>query len=229
MAENAATLDLSKKTKALLKKLTNAGLTAELHEEILKRWGRQAAIIAGQASRYAGERKKVRSGALRRSIVGVSELYKGVPATRVGILRGPAVRYAGVQEHGTKKYNPSSPYNTITPKKAKALAFAPEGSPAVLPSGVARYSSPREYPGELEFVPFKGGNVIGGLYDKEDLEAVNSIGTSLKDFQAVYILIRRMDVKPGYFLRDSMKEGIPKLLQIAAEVISQILADRPSA
>lgn len=201
---------LNRQSKTRLKRITRAGLGKELFDEIIKLWDKEAQKIASHISKtkLTGQRKKVRSGALRRNIVGQAMRFRGVPALRVGVLRGPALSYAGLQEFGTQKWNKQSPYPTIRPKKTKYLAYPPDGSPALYPSGVNRYPSARHYPGKLVFIPFKGKNAVGGLYDAAELAGADS----LRELQVVYVLLRRMDIKPGFFLRDGMTERLPILL-----------------
>lgn len=144
---------------------TGEKIAAEL-ESFLKL---ESQIVAGQVSRSVRDGSAgldTRTGLLGKSIVGRFETYEGAPSMRVGVLQGPALRYAGVQEYGTQGKNPQSPYPTIRPKRAKALAV-PVG-PALTEAGVARFLTPRDYPGELVFAKSSKANVVGYLIDRDE-------------------------------------------------------------
>lgn len=173
-----------------------------------KQASRGATRIA--STQLSGQVLKTRSGNLKKEVIGRGLRVNGVPAMRVGIFRGPALRYAGVQEYGTKGKNPSSPYPTITPKKAKSLAIPLDGGPAVHPSGVAKYDSPRDFPGGLHFVPFRRGVAIGALYPESEIERLKG-GLSLRDLQAAYLLVTKVDIKPHFFLRTGFEKFLPEV------------------
>lgn len=93
--------------------------------------------------RVTGDILKVRSGSLRRSITSrIIEDKNGV-SLAVGSTVGVAAKYAPIHEFG----------GVIKPVRAKMLAV-PVG-PALTPSGVARYPSPRDVPVRLGFRPTK--------------------------------------------------------------------------
>lgn len=166
--------------------------------------------VAGQITKtkLSGDPVHRRTGNLARSVTGRAVREKGMIGFRVGIFRGPALRYAGVIEYGTRGYNSRSPYPTIKPKKAKALAMPVND--ALTPAGVARYLSPRDYArakGELTFIPFqRGSGAIGALYTEKELIAGE------KDFsnaKAAYILLKKADIKPRWYLRDGLMQSLP--------------------
>lgn len=212
-----------------------------LFAAILRVFARSSSRIASAISRnyLRGQSKSMRLGVLARSIVGDAELFDGVPSFRVGVLRGPALRYAGVQEEGTRDQNPDSPYPPIEPRDAKALAI-PIGKGAVLPSGASRYESPRDYPGKLRFIPFRGARIaVGALYDEEDLKRrkledfdaadashAHSKGLSLDNLRPAYLLVRRTSIKAGHFLRGGMDAGLPAVQTELAEFIASIIEGR---
>jgi hypothetical protein len=119
-----------------------------------------------------------RSGDTRRDIeTRVRILKKGV-AMSVGIWDKPTVTRAAANEFGTSQVNrwygvkvTDLATRTIRPRSSRLLAMPTE---YVSDSrGVPRYSSPRQYPGKLQFVRFgkqgqpvgKNRNVVGGLVD----------------------------------------------------------------
>lgn len=175
--------------------------------------------------------KKRRTGNLARSIDGRAIIHRGIPAIQVGILRqGLASQYASLQEHGTRRRNPSSPHTTIKPVNAKALAFPPKGSPALTPTGVPRVDGPRSYPEKLIPIYFRNRRpyqrVIGALYLEREVrlarEAAAITGTRprLRSLRAVYLLITSVDIKPGFYLTDGVQDFLPT---VAARLGEQIV------
>lgn len=153
-----------------------------------------------------------RTGTLERAIVGSAERVGRLPGMRVGVLKGPALKYAGVQEYGTKGKNPTSPYDTIKPRKAKALAIPAEGGKALTAAGVDRFGGPRGYPGELKAVPFTdSGIAVGALYDMKAHDRLEERHgeVDLGDLQPVYLLLKKVDIEPKWYLRDGFMERLP--------------------
>lgn len=178
---------------------------------------RSAAVIAGKVSdeMLSGQRLKRRTGTLARSVIGFSFEFRGLPAMRIGVLRGPALAYAGVQEYGTKKYNPASPYPTIRPKHGKALAIPQK--PALTPAGVDRFGGPRQTPLNLRFIPFRGtGVAVGGLFDPSTLPPPGS-GLSLRSAKMYYLLVKYVDIKPTWYLRDGVNMSLPEFTNALAD------------
>jgi hypothetical protein len=154
----------------------------------------------------SGNRLKRRTGGLARSVIGKAERMRGLPVIRVGVLRGPSLAYAGILERG----------GTIEPKNAKALAIPQEK--AMTPAGVDRYGGPRNYPGELRFIPFRGGRVaVGRLVDAGEYEAAMEQGLELRDVATLYLLVKRVQIPAYHWLSDPVKEFLP---QIAADIAS---------
>jgi len=188
--------------------------------------GGPAPTFGGPGS-FNKKRKKRRTGSLARSIEGRALQIEGAPAIQVGVLRGPAVRYAGIQEFGTKPFNPDSPFPTIKPRNAKALA-QPVGE-ALTSAGVARYPSPRAFPEPLKFIRFgrpRGRNKVIGILVKEveyqrAREAAIAEGSdvSLGQIDALYILMLQLDIRPGLFITDGLQSHFPKLLEAIADVM----------
>lgn len=174
-------------------------------------------------TQLSGQVLKTRSGNLKRSVVGRGLRVNAVPAMRVGILRGPALRYAGVQEYGTQGKNPSSPYPTIRPKRAKALAIPLDEGPAVYPSGVARYDSPRDFPGGLHFIPFRRGVAVGALYPESEIQRLHSGGLTLRDIQAAYLLVTKVDIKPHFFLRKGFEKFLPEVAKELGKYLKAVI------
>lgn len=232
----------------------------------------EAQRIAGVITQSLNAGKKglyVRTGNLKRSIIGRGELIDGAPAMRVGVFSGPSLRYAGVQEHGTKGKNPLSPYPTIRPKRGKALAI-PVG-PALNASGVPRFVSARQYRSprggkigadSLRFVPINRGRLLGVLIDpsydaaeelskrRDRFEArkkkspkafvvpgvlpENAFGDNNfrppevadEDGTIAYILMRAVDIRPKFFLRDGFTNELPNFSRRLALKVSKLIAPK---
>ena len=143
----------------------------------------------------SGQVLRRRTGNLARSVEGVYEVSDGLPRLRVGVFKSPARNYARIQEFG----------GIIKPVKAKSLAV-PVGAGAITPAGVPKYASPREYPGELQYIPINRGNVAAILVDPQ--EKSKAEGESMK---ATYLLLRRVRVKARPFLRPGVMAFLPEL------------------
>ena len=228
--ERFVKIELTAQAKTDLAALIRSGRKAEAFSALLRAFGRRGARAAGAISRdmLSGQRLARRTGSLARAITSAPELIEGLPGVRVGIFSGPALQYAGVQEFGTKGKNPESPYDTIRPVKAKALAM-PVGE-ALTPAGVPRYASPREYPRELSFVPFRsGGKAVGALYEKRDIAKERRAasrekrGFTLQNLEAAYVLLKEVDVSPHEFLNDGMKNALPALGEDVADEVARLM------
>jgi len=166
----------------------------QVYQSLDRFFGREAAEIATHVIRtkLSGQLLNRRTGQLAQGMVGMAHRSGGVPGLKVGVLRGPARNYAHIQEEG----------GTIRPKTAKALAI-PQG-PALTPAGVDRYGSPRNFPGELHFVPFRDSGVaVGGLF--------TAGGPSLG--QLAYVLVREVTIEGKHYLREGFDEKLPDLLR----------------
>lgn len=156
-----------------------------------------------------------RSGELLRAITANARFVSQVPQFRVGIFRGPALKYAAHQEWGTDDLNPNSPYPPIVPKRRRTLAWPVPGGPATTPGGTPRYRGPRHYEintGDmLGFIPWKGETAVGGLYNLKDIQQARRKGWSLRNIQVVYVLLKRTSLPPHWYLRDSMKQFLPQV------------------
>jgi hypothetical protein len=203
------TIDIGEDGLKLLKRLQDRSKT--FRADIVRFFDGQAKFVAGRvsATMLSGQRLNRRTGALARSITGRGELYKGQPAMRVGVFRGPALAYAGIQEYG----------GVIKPKKAKALAI-PVG-PALTPAGVPRFSGPREKAG-LVFVRFRGGNAIGGLFDKASLAAADG----LKGALLFYLLVEKVTIRGQHYLRDGVRESLDDVTKNTRRFIRNLLYPR---
>jgi hypothetical protein len=215
-------IQLTKEGMEALEQLKKMLVPDEIKLAILKFFDRFAPRIAGYITSHllSGTPVHRRTGNLARSITGRGVNVNGIPAVRVGIFRGPALKYAGPIDQGTKPYNPSSPYDTIRPVNAKSLAMPVNDS--LTPAGVARYQGPRQYPGTLKFIPFRsGGNVIGGLFDARNLKSARDEHGHLDFYKAraAYLLLTKLDLKPTFFLRTGMLAMLPNL----AEALSRFL------
>lgn len=178
-----------------------------LSKRVLGELAKLSSEAAGEVQRgMAGEFLATRTGGLRRSIVGRAEQTRLGPAMRIGVFKGPALAYAGVQEYGTQGYNPASPYPTIKPKNAKALAIPTDR--VKTRAGVARGAGfgPRQFAGELVFIPFRKGNIVGGLFLKEEVkEGVRS--------GAMFLLATEVDLPQRAYLQKGFARYFPTLIE----------------
>lgn len=154
-----------------------------------------------------------RSGLLARSIRSEVEIGT-IPQIRVGVFEGAALSYAAIQEYGTKDLAQDSPFSPIVPKRAKALAVPVPDGPAVDAAGLSKYKSPRDFPGKLRFIPLKGGNLVGALvqvapYQKRPRGSKREINLDRAKF--VYLLLSKVSLRPGRFLRRGIAQQSPRL------------------
>jgi len=226
MSSSIVEIKLTKDSLKFLDEAQRLSKKGEFEENVLGFMDRQASIGADWiADNYAsGQRLGRRTGALARSIVGRSLTVGSVPAMRIGVLRGPALRYAGVQEYGTRRYNPSSPYDTIRPKSAKALAIPQE--PALTPVGVDRFGGPRGVPFKLTFIPFRStGVAVGGLYDPRSIPQTGS-GLTLQTAKMYYLLVKEVDIKPKWYLKDGFDAWMPQFTEELADWLRDYVTAR---
>lgn len=221
-------ISITPKSKRLIGRLIKRIGKDQLYSAIEAFFSYHAGLIAGSIVKrfLSGKRNELgeqrlarRTGALARSVVGVGLRINGVPAIKVGVLRGPSLPYVAIQEFGTVGKGGTMP--TIIPKKGKALSIPMEG--ATTPAGVEKYGGPRKYPGKLDFVPFKGKNAIGGLFDEKELAKGQRRGLSLKDLKMAYLLVRHVDIKPKHFLRDGLADYLPTLISELQGFLSRII------
>lgn len=152
-------------------------------------------IEEGLSGRSGGFGLARRTGALARSVQGRGVRINGIPAIKVGVFRGPALAYAGIQETG----------GTIKPVRAKALAI-PVG-PALTPSGVPRFSGPRAL--NLRFLPFRRGIAVGKLVDEKEAKQAQDRGGSPYDARAFYILMTKVEIPASRWLSGPIRANIP--------------------
>ena len=204
-----------------------------LRELLFRFFDRQGARIAGAITKgqLSGQVLKRRTGSLARSIVGRGELVDGLPALRVGVLKGPAERYAAVQEFGTVSKGGELP--DIVPREAKALAI-PVG-PALTPAGVNRFGNPRDQPrGTYQLIPFgrgsRGLNATAGLFRTRDLTREYEASKrqhrefDLGNVAAYYLLLRRVGIRPKRFLRNGFAAELPNLVADLAIQLAKVVA-----
>lgn len=212
------TVELTPESESLLEQIDREFGTDVLNQQLDKFFARESTLAAAHIVRnfLSGQVLGRRTGALARSMVGTTERFDGIPGMRVGVFRGPALIYAGIQEFGTRGLESDSPFDTIRPKKAKALAFPPEGSPALTNAGVSRFASPRDFPESLRFVPFRKGVVVGGLFEEARLKLEQARlepgqTIDLSKLQAVYILISQLDLPAREYLKKGMLDFLPRV------------------
>ncbi len=207
-------LKLDEKVRKDLAQIETRGRTWKFHADLTRRWNKTGLRAGGRTSKnyLSGQRKRRRTGALAQSIIGRGEMVNGVPAMRLGVFRGPALRYAGVQEYGTRKHNPRSPYDTIKSKRAGGALAMPVGD-SLTGAGVSRYGGPREDPRQLRFLPALRGRLVGILVEEGGVEAQ-------------YLLLRSVEIRPGFFLRDGMEQAMPDLMRDVADTAEFVLMGR---
>lgn len=221
-------LNIPKSTLRNLEDISNRFKPLKVYRALDRFFDEIALWIAGQIIKtsLSGKLLKRRTGQLASSITGRSIREKGVPGFKVGVFRGPALRYAGILEYGTKGFNPKSPYPTIKPKRAKALAM-PVGD-AVTAAGVSRFGGPRDYEkqaGKLTFIPFgRGSGAIGGLYSETEL--AKGDGTNLINAKASYLLLAKTDIKPRWYLRQGVRRRLPMVVKKLSKFLEGILSGR---
>jgi len=201
--------------------------TVKIYSALDRFFDRTALWMAGQIVKtsLSGKLLNRRTGQLANALTGRSIREKGVPGFKVGVFRGPALRYAGVMEYGTRGYNPKSPYSTIKPRKAKALAMPVND--AVTNVGVSRFGGPRDFEkqkGELFFVPFdRGSGAIGGLYtEKELLRGVDDFSLA----KASYLLLSKVDIEPRWYLKNGVRRRLPTVVKRLSKYLADILSGK---
>ena len=207
-------IKLSPETARFLRKVGDTLGAAKLRRELIQFNRKQAQKAAGTVikTQLSGQALRRRTGTLARSTEGRVDTTAGrLPAMRIGIFRGPATRYAAVQEFGTKGKNPASPIDTIRPVKAKALAIPINDS--LTGAGVAKFVSPRSDPRDLVFIPFARNTiVIGALFERDRIRIAQkrALGDlSLRDVKAAYLLMTQVDVAPTFWLSRGVNLYIP--------------------
>lgn len=233
-------LRLSKEGQGFFGRLAAKLGRVKLYQSIVRFFNREGLKIAAKIKKESfgkatgGDlsigRVARRTGALSRSIHGRGEMVGGHPAIRVGTLRGPSIKYAAVQEYGTKGADPTSPIPTIKPKKGKSLAMPLNSS--LYPSGVPRYDGPRNDPRNLTFIPFRRGIAVGALYDDREIKKIDAATErsertgalpSFEQFKAAYVLLRQVDIRPKRFLRNGFKNYMPTLLKNLTAHLRELL------
>lgn len=227
------TVRLLPETQRVLRALSERLTRSELFAGIFRVFDKLASRAAGYiiANKLSGQVLKRRSGALARSLIGRA-VYdsRGLPGLRVGTFRGPADRYAAVLEHGTRGLNPESPFPTIVPVRARYLAMPVDD--ALTPAGVARWRSPRDFPGRLVFIPFrKSGIAVGALYDARSLRRAGGGRVSLESARKLWVLLKKLDLPAYHYLRSGLREFVPQiateLLAYFRQLFAEVQAGRP--
>ncbi len=207
-------IQLSPETSRFLKRVGDTLGAAKLRRELIRFNQKQAQKAAGTVVRtqLSGQALGRRTGTLARSVEGRVDTTAGrLPAMRIGVFKGPATRYAAVQEFGTKGKNPASPIPTIRPVTAKALAIPINDS--LTGAGVAKFLGPRSDPRDLVFIPFARNTiVIGALFERNRIRAAQTaaLGTlNLREVKAAYLLMTEVDVEPTFWLSRGVDLYIP--------------------
>ena len=227
MADEVVELTISKASIELISEFRARMAPIAFLGRMLQFFKIEALRVAGRATRFAttgelGIRR--RDGTLARSITGVPVVREGAPGMRIGIFRGPALAYAGVQEHGTRGKNPASPYDTIRPKKGNALAIPLEPTKTKGGRVKGEFAGGPRLRNDLVFIKFrKPGNAIGALYTRKSLAAARGETgkVNLRSAMAAYLLVRQVDIAPKRFLRTGVLSEVPntaaRLVKFIAE------------
>lgn len=199
-------------------------------EAVIRESGRSRRRLERTARRNAATFLSRRSGGLVNSLRAVVERGRGNRAPSIVIqVRGEGARYAAIQEYGTRPREGDSPFPTIRPRRAKALAH-PVGRKVLTGRGSHRYRSPRNYPGRLRFIRFRSssGVVIGGLYDERDLERHRRRKRpGLPDPQ--YLLRTETQLRGRRFARRAMEEELPRFTADMSKAMRAVIFGRAPA
>lgn len=176
----------------------------DFFDDLFKYFDRLSQVVAGRVVKESlsgppGPRTLARrTGSLARSVFGRAEIIDGHPGMRIGVLRGPAERYAAIHERG----------GIVKPKNAKALAIPL--SPVKTPAGVPRYESPRDYPGELQFLPSRRGRRIGFLFDPNES---GGPGGSFLLSSLKWVLVTEVKIPARRWLSGPVYDGVPQVVR----------------
>lgn len=225
-----AGIKLSAESLKFIQGLKAMGNPGYVDRQIVSFFTREGAEIGGRIANNTsagGNGLRRRTGSLARSIWGDGIMYHGVPGIRVGSLRGPAVKYVKIQELGTVGKGGELP--TIKPQGTMVKNLAIPLNQALTPSGVPRKPSPMNW-GKLHFIPFKNRksqNAQGALFTPAEFKKIQRAikrGTfeGLKNYKALYLLVRKVDIKPKHFLRNGLMEAIPDLNRKLAAFIKSL-------
>lgn len=219
---------LSAETQRLIRRIERNVDPNRFIRSLVRFLERQASLAAAHVvdTQFGPERAlQTRSGNLARSIAGMADQLGGFPAIRVGVFSGPSVAYAAIQEEG----------GVIRPVRARALAVptAPPGSSvrsptgsgeALTPAGVQRFG-PREFPGELTFIPFPGrgsSRVVGGLFSEAELRRAQ--GDGLGSLRAAYLLYEEVEIPAKHYLRDGFSSYLPTLVEQLEDFLQETIS-----
>ena len=242
------TFNLTPESKKVLEQFAStAGNPAVFRTVVMRSLEKSGQRIAGTISKNmrAGSGLRRRTGSLARGVVGGAVEIGDQPAVRVGILRGPSLKYAGPQEFGTQGKEPDSPYPTIRPVRRKFLTIPTDAGGALTPAGVPRYTTARDFPGGLKFVRGPVSAIVNGrtirasaaLYKASDYNKVlaSRFGIGARGggarrtaslflaLRPVYLLVKRIDLKAARFLRGGLEAGLADVEKSLIEDIQGLI------
>lgn len=226
VARPFVTLVLTAESEKMMIQVERKLTTKALFQEILRLFDKLGPKAAGFIAKkqLSGQNLRRRTGELARAMFGKGEMIHGIPALRVGIFKGPALKYAGAHEEG----------KIIKPKGAKALAVptvqagsrvrGPIGSGrAVTAAGVTRFG-PRQYPGDLVFIPIRRGKLVGLLVDPADLPDAGM--NDIRRIQATYLLLRSIKIPARHPIRRGLRAFLPQIVKELGSLFREILRGR---
>ena len=167
--------------------------------KVLRRRGMELAFdMKSKAVGNVRDRTKRRTGSLLRSIAGTVQVQGSTVSPTLsagGHNGGAALVYARIQEKG----------GTVRPKKAGGWLAIP-GASVRTDAGVARFPSPRNYPGKLFFQQFSSGQarlaeLVGG-------KPVTR-----------WHLRKQTVIKPKNFLRDAWRDVSATVPSVLSDVV----------
>lgn len=201
--------------------------------------------MQAQGIKNVKARMNVRNGYLWRSIAPVIE-SEGAPRGGIGplqpgadimvgvraggvLVRGAEVIYAGIQERG----------GTVRPVRRRWLAIPTDE--VKTKTGVARYASPRDYPGALRFIPLRPGLAMLVEAPKSARRGVRRAAVARRPparrkparrekktrLKALWWLVKQTTIRPKWYLRDAFDAEAARVPAVLDDVLRSVLEARP--
>lgn len=183
----------------------SAGVPAAVKRTLTEVGDRSVRVL--RDGMLSGNRLRARTGYLRNSATFEVTADAGGQELRVHMGRGgQPVRYAAIQEHG----------GIVTPVRGKFLAI-PVG-PALTPSGVAKFTSPRDVP-DLHYVQSRNGQpMLVKLKGKGRGKRAGAI-------EVWFLLRRSVRIEGKHYMRDTSAIAIPAVREVLAERLSALASE----
>jgi hypothetical protein len=215
------TIELDEPSKKRIERLLKRISPQELMAGILSLFDEEAAYCAGHVikTQLSGQKLGRRTGTLARSVVGSAVRHgpQRLPAMRIGIFRGPALKYAAIHEYG----------GTILPKPPRKALAIPQKA-ALTPAGVEKFGGPRHYPSPLRFLPFRRGVAVGKLVEESEAQMWERMGLSPYNAETIYLLVRQVEITAKYWLKTGVTDYMPALRSRISEFLVEALSVKNS-